>query len=92
MIFVTIDPSMPQYTLFVDNRQQRIKYPRSFDLPDVDAARKAAMRLVRVFSEAVPYWNELSDEQQGDFVVEIADEEGRTILTIPFLDADEAEE
>ncbi len=82
---------MPQYTLFVDNKQRRIKYPRSFDLPDVEAARKAALRLVRVFSEIVPYWDELSDEQQGAFAVEVADEEGRTILTIPFRDANGAE-
>jgi hypothetical protein len=82
---------MPQYTLFVDNKQRRIKYPRSFDLPDVDAARRAALKLVRVFSEVVPYWDELSYEQQGAFVVEVADEKGHTILTIPFRDADEAE-
>lgn len=82
---------MPQYTLFVYNRQRRIKYPRSFDLPDTDAARKAALRLVWVFSEVVPYWDELSYEQQSDFVVEVADEEGRIVLTVTFQDEDEAE-
>jgi hypothetical protein len=46
---------------------------------------------VRVFSEVVPYWDELSYEQQGNFVVEVADEKGRTVLTVPFRDADEAE-
>jgi hypothetical protein len=82
---------MAQYTLFIRNNHSRIKYPRSFDLPDTDAARKAALRLVQVFTEVVPYWDELSYEQQGDFVVEVADEEGRTVLTVPFRDVDEAE-
>jgi hypothetical protein len=84
-------PDMPQYTLFIYNKQRRIKYPRNFDLPDANAVRKVALRLVRVFSEVVPYWNELSYEQQGNFVVEVADEKGRTVLTVPFRDADEAE-
>lgn len=81
---------MPQYTLFIRNSHRRIKYPRGFDLPGVEAARKAAQRLVRVFAEVVPYWNELSHQQQSDFVVEVV-EDGRTVLTVPFMGADEPE-
>lgn len=83
--------AMPQYTLFISNKRNRVKYPRSFDLPDADTARKAAQKLVRVFSESAPYWNELSYEQKGDFMVEITDEEGRVVLTVPLRDSDEAE-
>lgn len=81
---------MPQYTLFIRNSHRRIKYPRGFDLPDVEAARKAAQRLVGVFAEAVPYWNDLSHRQQSDFLVEVV-EEGRTVLTVPFRAPDEPE-
>ena len=45
--------------------------------------------MARVFIEVVPYWNELSFEQQNDFVVEIDDESGQTVLTVPFREARE---
>jgi hypothetical protein len=82
---------MPQYTLFIWNKHRRIKYPGSVDLPDAKAAREVALRLARVFTEVVPYWNDLSSKQQDNFVVEIVDEEGRTVLTVPFRDAEEPE-
>jgi hypothetical protein len=82
---------MPRYTLFICNKHKRIKYPACIDLPDAKAAREAAMRLARVFTEVIPYWNDLSSKQQDNFVVEIVDEEGRTALTVPFRDADEPE-
>jgi hypothetical protein len=82
---------MPQYTLFIWNKHRRIKYPRSVDLPDAKAAREVALRLARVFTEVVPYWNDLSSKQQRNFVVEIVDEEGRTVLTVPFRDAEPEE-
>ena len=83
--------AMPQYTLFIWNKHRRIKYPRSVDLPDARAAREVALRLARVFTEVVPYWNDLSSKQQDNFVVEIVDEEGRTVLTVPFRDAEKSE-
>jgi hypothetical protein len=39
----------------------------------------------------VPYWNDLPSEQQNDFVVEIDDESGQTVLKVPFRDARELE-
>jgi hypothetical protein len=80
---------MPQYTLFISNKHSRVRYPRSFDLPDVEAARQAALRLVRVFAEVVPYWNDLSASQQSNFMVEVLNEDGETVLTVPFTDGPE---
>ena len=62
----------------------RIKYPRDFDVADAEAARTIALRIARVFVEVVPYWNDLSSDQQNDFFVEIADETGKTVLSVPF--------
>lgn len=78
---------MPQYSFFVCRRDNRIRYPKSYDLPDVDAARRVAMRVAKVFMEVVPYWNDLSPEQQNNFAVQIDDESGQTVLTVPFRDA-----
>jgi len=80
---------MPQYNLFISNQHRRIRYPKSHDLPDVEAARKVALRVAQVFIEVVLYWNDLSAEQQNDFVVEIDDESGQTVLTVPFREAQE---
>lgn len=80
---------MPQYNLFVCNQHNRIRYPKNFDLPDLEAARAAALRLAKVFMEVVPYWNELPSDQQNEFVVEIDDERGQTVLIVPFNEAKE---
>ena len=57
------------------------------NLPDVDAAQRVARRVADVFMEVVPYWKGLSPDQQKDFVVEIVDEEGGLLLTVPFSEA-----
>ena len=80
---------MPRYSLFVCSQDDRIKYPKSYDLPDVEAARQVALRVAKVFMEVVPYWNDLSPEQQNDFVVQIDDESSQTVLIVPFRDARE---
>jgi uncharacterized protein YaaW (UPF0174 family) len=80
---------MPQYNLFVCNQHNRIRYPKNFDLPDLEAAHAAALRLAKVFMEVVPYWNELPSDQQNEFVVEIDDERGQTVLIVPFNEAKE---
>ena len=59
------------------------------DLPDGEAAREVASRIARIFVEVVPYWGELSSEQRNSFVVEIVDEDGQTVLTVPFKEAEE---
>jgi hypothetical protein len=80
---------MPQYNLFVCNQHNRIRYPRNFDLPDVEAARAAALRVAKVFMEVVPYWKDLSSKQQEGFVVQIVDEVGGLLLTVRFMEAAE---
>jgi hypothetical protein len=80
---------MPQYSLFVCRQHNRIKYPKSYNLPNVEAAQRVALRVAKVFMEVVPYWNDLSPDQQNDFVVEIDDEGGQTVLIVPFKEAKE---
>lgn len=81
---------MPQYHLFVCNQHKRIKYPESFDLPDINAARGVARRVAKVFMEVVPYWSKLSPDQQDEFRVEIVDEASERLLTVPFKEPVEA--
>ena len=47
------------------------------------------MRIAQAFSRAVPGWSELSSDQHSNFVVEIVDEAGETVLTVPFMEAEE---
>jgi hypothetical protein len=78
---------MSQYHLFICNQQRRIKYPKSYHLTNVEAARRVALRVAKVFMEVGPYWNDLSLDQQNEFVVEIDDEGGQTVLIVPFNEA-----
>ncbi len=80
---------MPKYSFVVWNKRSRVKYPRSFDLDDVEAARELATRIARVFDEVVPRWNDLSYDQQNNFAVEVIDETGHTVLVVPFREAEE---
>jgi hypothetical protein len=80
---------MPAYSFYVWNTRNRTKYPRIFDLPDVDAARAVALKIARIFVEVVPYWGDLSPTQRNDFVVEILDEAGQTVLTVPFREVED---
>ena len=80
---------MHQYSLFICSQNNRIRYPKSYDLPNVEAARQVALRVAKVFMEVVPYWNDLSPDQQDDFAVQIDDESGQTVLIVPFREAKE---
>ena len=80
---------MPRYSFVVWNKRSRVKFPRSFDLDDVEAAREVATRIARVFGEVVPRWNELTYDQQNNFAVEVIDETGHTLLAVPFTEAEE---
>jgi hypothetical protein len=80
---------MPSYNLFLYNQYSRVRYPETLDLPDVDAARDVARKVAQVFMEVVPYWKDLSSQQQNDFVVQIVDEVGGLLLTVPFMEAAE---
>jgi hypothetical protein len=78
---------MPRYSFFVWSNRGRVKYPRSYDLPDVAAARKAALKIADIFIDVVPNWSDLSFQQRNTFVVEVVDETGQTVLTVPFREA-----
>ena len=75
---------MPRYSLFLYNQRKRVRYPETLNLPDVEAARRVAQRVADVFMKVVPYWDELTPEQQDRYVVEIMDEAGGLLLTVPF--------
>lgn len=77
---------MPQFRFFLSNQKTRVRYPRSFNLADADQARGVALRIARAFTEAVPYWKTLTADQQNEFVVEVVDGAGQTVLTVPFRD------
>ncbi|WP_445504596.1 DUF6894 family protein [Microvirga sp. G4-2] len=74
---------MPRYRFFVSSQQDRVRYPRSFDLADADAAKDIALQIARVFTEVVPYWGDLSADQRNGFMIEIVDEADEVVLTIP---------
>ena len=78
---------MTRYSFFVWNSRDRVKYPRSYDLPYVAAVRKVALKIAGVFINVLPNWSDLSFHQRNTFVVEIVDETGQTILTVPFREA-----
>jgi hypothetical protein len=80
---------MTKYSFIIWNKRSRVRYPRSFELADVEAARELARRIARVFGEVVPRWDELTDNQQNNFAVEVIDETGHTLLAVPFTEAEE---
>jgi hypothetical protein len=84
---VNWDSGMTHYSFFVWNSRNRVKYPRSYDLPDVASARKAALKIADIFIDVVPNWSDLSFQQRNTFVVEVVDETGQTVLTVPFREA-----
>jgi len=75
---------MPRYNLFLYNQRKRVRYPETLDLPDVDAAQRVARRVANVFMDVVPYWNDLSPDQQGRYVVEIMGEASGLLMIVPF--------
>ena len=82
--------AMPGYNLFLYNQRSRVRYPETLDLPDVDAAQRVARRVANVFMEVVLYWRELSSDQQSRYMVEIMDETGGLLLTVPFMETEVA--
>lgn len=77
--------AMPRYNLFIYNQRKRIRYPETLNLPNVDAAQRVARRVANVFMDVVPYWSDLSPDQQCRYVVEIIDEAGELLLSVPLL-------
>ena len=76
-------PIMSKYSFHVCNSRSRVKYPKSFYLSDIDAARQVASRIASGFGRVVPQWKNLSDDQQSHYKVEAVDETGQTVLSVP---------
>jgi hypothetical protein len=81
---------MTKYNFIIWNKHSRVRYPRSFDLTDIEVAREVATRIARIFGDVVPRWNELTYDQQNDFAVEVIDKTGHTVLVVPFREAEES--
>ncbi len=77
---------MTRYNFLLCSRRSRIKYPKSFYLSDIEAARQVASRIARGFGGAVPQWRDLSAAEQSNFTVQAVDETGQTVLTVPVGD------
>jgi uncharacterized protein DUF6894 len=80
---------MPRYSLVLYNQRDRVRYPETLSLPDVDAAQHVARRVANIFMEVVPYWSDLTSDQQGRYVVEIMSETGELLRTMPFRKLEE---
>ena len=74
---------MPKYNFLLCHSRSRVKYPKSFHLTDIEAARKVGFRIAQLTREVVPQWNDLTSDQQRNFAVEVVNGAGQTVLTLP---------
>ena len=65
--------AMPKYNFLLCGGRNRVKYPKSFHLTDIEAARQVGFRIVRTTRNVVPQWNDLPSDQQNNFAVEVLD-------------------
>ncbi|GEO18816.1 DUF6894 family protein [Microvirga aerophila] len=79
---------MPQYEFYFRHNDKRVKYPRNLNLPGTDAAHAVALKLARALIKASPFWTDLSAEARNAFMVEIIDEAGQLVLSLPFIEAE----
>jgi hypothetical protein len=80
--------AMPKYNFLLCSGRSRVKYPKSFHLTDIEAARQVGFRIARVTRDVVPQWNDLTSDQ-GSFAVEIVEGAGKTVLIISWKEAEE---
>ncbi len=80
---------MSRYSFHVCNKRSRVKYPKCFQLSDIEAARQVASKIARGFGRVVPQWQSLSDDQQSHYRVEAVDETGWTVLSVLVREAEE---
>jgi hypothetical protein len=71
---------MPLYYLHIRHRNELEEDPDGMELPDIDAAMAEALKVARELTAEMPGYD-------GSTVIEIADGDGQTILTLPFSDA-----
>jgi hypothetical protein len=80
---------MPKYNFLLCSVRNRVKYPKSFHLTDIEAARQVGFRIAQLTRDVVPQWNNLASDQQRNVAVEVVDGAGQTVLTVPCRDAEE---
>jgi hypothetical protein len=79
---------MPKYNFLLCSGRSRVKYPKSFHLTDIEAARQVGFRIARTTREVVPQGNDLPSDQQNSFAVEVLDRAEQTVLTVPCKEAE----
>jgi hypothetical protein len=73
---------MPTYDVYVWTKFRRLKYPRGLNIPSLEAAHSVALRMARLFIGLRSPKGHLSVAER-DFHVEVVNEDGRTVLTVP---------
>ena len=81
---------MSKYSFHVCSKRSRVKYPKSFHLSDIEAARQVAARIARGFRRAVPHWESLPVDHQSNYRVEAVDETGQRVLIVPVRQLEQA--
>ena len=79
---------MPQYEFYFRHNDKRVKYPRSLNLLGIDAAHGVALKLARALIEASSFWTDLSAEARNALIIEVVDEAGQLVLSLPFIEAE----
>ena len=74
---------MAQYQLFLRNKRGRYRYPKSVNVPDIEAAHRFALRMTKVLLENTLLWRGWSSEERTNFVVDVTDETGQSVLMAP---------
>ena len=73
---------MPRYYFHVQSKGDLARDPHGSDLPDIEAARKEAVkRACRAWSERPP------ESTHNDDTFEIANASGEVVLRVPFSEA-----
>jgi hypothetical protein len=71
---------MPLYYLHIRNGDELEVDPDGAELPNIHAALAEALKVARELTAEIP-------EYDGSTVIEVADGDGLTVLTVPFSDA-----
>jgi hypothetical protein len=71
---------MPLYYFHIRNGSDLEQDPEGSELPNLETAHAEALIAARELTGAIP-------ELNNDTLIEVADETGRTLLCVPFLEA-----